>query len=89
MTEVHRTEINSDHQVQALALARSLRERMPPDDAMIVCCVAVAIMSVHTQAPAEMLDNALVMLAQLIKERGPVAKVVLDQLAEQMEPSGV
>ena len=88
---LHRTEVTEDHQRLVYALVCSLRDAMHADDALIVCCVGVAHIALNnTASPAEVIDNALITIAQLLtKDRGEIAKAVLDVLAEQMEPSSV
>ena len=83
------TRVEEHHRKIGHALACTLRETMKPADAIIVLSVAAGEIALSTSMPEDVVDFAITAIAQLIQKRGPVAKAVLDALAEMMEPSGV
>ena len=80
-----KVEVSPAHQQLAQDIVGVLRNQYPGEDALIVLIVAVVLAARATGYPSEMIDNVLTVIAQMHPERGPVAKAVLDVLADEME----
>lgn len=90
MSEVNVTTVTSQHMELAKQIVATLREDMSAHDALIVMCCACVVIASRTNAPADAIDHAMAIMSQAApNHRGPLAKAVLDVLAESMEPSSV
>jgi len=78
-------EIGPHHCQTANSIVRTLASVMDIHEAQLVLLAALLQLATETTKPHEAIENFLVIIAQLnVGQRGPVAKAVLDVLAEYL-----